>query len=131
MEDRKFKAIKSKKLSTNYDARYVIVSTETGEILDDAQGWGYKSQQKAYAAYAYKSRGKKAMKAEKEKKRAVRNWISKHPTIADDFEDVMFEACKSGTELRKSEERELLAGILEDHDVHSCPFSLDELLKYW
>ncbi len=48
--------------------RYAIVDIETGEIMDDAQGYGYKSAQKAYAGWAYKNRDKSrdAEKAEKE-----------------------------------------------------------------
>lgn len=39
--------------------RYVIIDKETGEIIDDAQGYGYKSKRKAYAAHAYKTKGGK------------------------------------------------------------------------
>lgn len=35
-----------------------IVSVDTGEVLDDAQGYGYKTAQKAYAGYSYKNRDK-------------------------------------------------------------------------
>lgn len=38
------------------ETRYCIVSTETGEILDDAQGYGYKTARNAYAAYGYKGK---------------------------------------------------------------------------
>lgn len=34
--------------------RYIVVDITTGEILDDAQGYGYKSTAKAYAGYNYK-----------------------------------------------------------------------------
>lgn len=37
--------------SEGYKNSYIIVDTETGEILDDAQGYGYKTVKKAYAAY--------------------------------------------------------------------------------
>ena len=37
--------------------RYAIKDIETGEIVDDAQGYGYRSAQKAYAGWAYKNRG--------------------------------------------------------------------------
>lgn len=49
------------------EIRYFIVSTETGEVIDDAQGYGYKTAQKAYAGYAYKKRdrGKDAEKLAK------------------------------------------------------------------
>jgi hypothetical protein len=36
-----------------------MMDTETGEILDDAQGYGFKTPQKAYAAYHYKYGGGK------------------------------------------------------------------------
>ena len=41
-----------------FEMRYCIVSTDTGEVFDDAQGYGYKTAQKAYAAFAYKNRDK-------------------------------------------------------------------------
>lgn len=40
------------------ERRYVIKDMESGTIVDDAQGYGYKSAQKAYAGWAYKSRDK-------------------------------------------------------------------------
>lgn len=41
-------------LSTLYDARYVIMDSETGEIVDECQGWGYTTAQKAHKGFAYK-----------------------------------------------------------------------------
>lgn len=41
------------------EKRYVIADTETGEILDDAQGYGYKTAQGAYKAYGYKKTHKR------------------------------------------------------------------------
>ena len=37
--------------------RYIIIDEDTGEVIDDAQGYGYKNKQKAYAAYNYKYNG--------------------------------------------------------------------------
>lgn len=39
------------------DERFVVVSVDTGKILDDAQGYGYKSATKAWAAWKWKERG--------------------------------------------------------------------------
>jgi len=39
--------------------RYIIIDKKTGEIIDDAQGYGYRSKQKAYRALSYKYRGGK------------------------------------------------------------------------
>ena len=43
------------------EIRYRIVSTETGEILDDAQGYGYKSAQK----------------------KQIENWMKEHRAFTD------------------------------------------------
>lgn len=66
--EKTYKAMVSESLSGKYDPRYVIVSTETGKVLDDAQGYGYKSAQKAYAAFAYKNRSPKDIEKRKKKK---------------------------------------------------------------
>lgn len=44
---RNVKVVESKTLSSRYDRRFVIVDEETENVLDDAQGYGYKSKQKA------------------------------------------------------------------------------------
>ena len=54
-----------------FEMRYCIVSTETGEVLDDAQGYGYRTAQKAYSAYAYKTRDKTKDKEKLAKKKRI------------------------------------------------------------
>lgn len=49
-------ALEENSLSRNGEKRFVIVDRETGEILDDAQGYGYKTPKKAYAAFYYLNR---------------------------------------------------------------------------
>ena len=44
----------SESLSKEGEKRYIIIDKETGEVLDDAQGYGFRSRRKAYAAYTYK-----------------------------------------------------------------------------
>ena len=65
-------ATESKKLSKGYDRRYVIIDKETGEILDDAQGYGYRTPQKTYAAYGYKTRDKSKDKEKLAKKKHIK-----------------------------------------------------------
>ena len=62
---RPYKAVRYQPHEHNTETRYCIVSTITGEILDDAQGYGYKTAQKAYAAYTYKTQSKTARKKKK------------------------------------------------------------------
>ena len=47
------KAVRSPSLSTNYEDRWILVDKSTGEIVDDAQGYGFTTEKKAYACYAY------------------------------------------------------------------------------
>ena len=58
------------------DGRYVIVSAETGEVLDDAQGYGYKTRPNAEKAAWYKFKGGKAKKDAE--KRAATDFWRKH-----------------------------------------------------
>lgn len=37
----------------NGETRYIILNGDTGETFDDAQGYGYKSEEKARNAFAY------------------------------------------------------------------------------
>ena len=65
---------------TEYDSetrekRYVIIDTESGEIVDDAQGYGYKTAQKAYAGWSYKNRDKSKDKEKAEKERIIARWM--------------------------------------------------------
>jgi len=70
--------ILSDKLSVYDDKRYIVVDKETGEVLDDAQGYGYKSQQNAYRAYAYKTRDKSKDAEKEQTKKAVKEWCRKN-----------------------------------------------------
>ena len=50
--------IKAVPMPGNY-SRWVMKNINTGEILDDAQGYGYRTAQKAHAAWTYKHPSKK------------------------------------------------------------------------
>lgn len=78
------KAVRSEQLSGPYDDRFVIVDLETGEILDDAQGYGYKTAQKAHIGYNY--RNKQASRSKKShdlKVDAFHEWIGVAPDGAE------------------------------------------------
>lgn len=47
--------VRSETLSTPGDIRYICVDEETGEVLDDAQSYGFRTKRGAYAAFKYKS----------------------------------------------------------------------------
>lgn len=52
--DRNIAAIEIPDPKNARKVRYILINTETGEVIDDAQGYGFKTPQKAYAAYTHK-----------------------------------------------------------------------------
>ncbi len=56
------KKLKSEKVIINNNPRFIIVDSETGEVLDDAQGYGYKTIKGAFKAYKIKRLTKDEMK---------------------------------------------------------------------
>ena len=64
------------------ETRYAIFDADTGSVIDNAQGYGYKSKEKAYAAYKYKNSD--AYKEQINKKK-INKWLSDHPKHADDL----------------------------------------------
>ena len=59
MEIQEIRIEKKTEWGIETDIRYIIVDETTGEIIDDAQGYGYKTKQKAHSAYNYKFNGVK------------------------------------------------------------------------
>ena len=94
MASKNIKAIKSEVLSSRRSERYVIVDTETGEILDDAQGFGYKSAPKAYAAYGYKNKSDKEKIEKMEHYLKVFKWMMAHKDVVRYFDDIEFYSVK-------------------------------------
>lgn len=67
-----YMAVLDQELSQSTDRRYVIIDPITNEILDDSQGFGYKSIQKAYEGFEYRCQSK----TERDRQIQIRNRIS-------------------------------------------------------
>jgi len=89
------KAVKSDVLS-KHDERYVIIDLDTGEILDDCQGYGYKTKQKAHIGYSYKNRDKSKDYEKRVKRNHIKKWLSTHKNFRKDLEINEMEFIKNG-----------------------------------
>ena len=118
--------IESAKLSGEYDKRYVVVDKDSGEILDDAQGYGYKSIQKAYAAYSYKTRDRSKDAEKRAKKKHILTWLKEHKEFAGLMEAVAFDSVKCGEPFNAATVKQLLKENNLDPD-----FTAGELLRAW
>lgn len=110
--------------------RFCIVSTDTGEVLDDAQGYGYKTAQKAYAAYAYKTRDKSQDKKKAARKRYIRQWLKENKSFSDLMEDYAFEIAKGTMGPDDKFNANLVKELLKENNLEP-DFTAGELLKVW
>ncbi len=118
--------IESADLSSEYDKRYVVVDKDTGQVLDDAQGWGYKSIQKAYAAYSYKTRDKSKDAEKRAKKKHILSWLKEHKDFAGLMEAVAFDSVKCGDPFNAATVKQML----KENNL-APDFTAGELLRAW
>ena len=113
------------------ETRYRMVDAETGKIVDDAQGYGYKTAQKAYAAWSYKHRDKRKDAATKAKEKQIRKWMNEHADFIDAMEEYAFEIeVKHSWEPEDKFNAAFVNKMLTDY--HLKPdFTAAELLRVW
>ena len=82
--------------------RYIIINSNTGEIVDDAQGYGFKTKQGAYKALYYKL-NKKSIDSFNNEYNKI--W-KQHPNlknIQDDLNDILLNYLKNNEKIKKQE----------------------------
>lgn len=109
------------------EIRYRIVSVDTGEVLDDAQGYGYKTAQKAYAGYSYKNRDKS--KAKQEKVNKIKKWMKENKSFIKYLEVIAFEIMKDSC-CNETINATIVNELLKENKL-SPDFTANELLKVW
>ncbi len=124
MPGRNVEVIEDKNLSGEYDRRYVVVDKDTGEVLDNAQGYGYKSVQKAYAAYAYKTRDKSKDAEKRAKKRHILQWLKENKDFKNLMEVVAWDCVKCGEPFNAA----LVKKMLKENNL-APDFTAGELLR--
>ena len=112
------------------EMRYCIVSTDTGEVLDDAQGYGYKTAQKAYAAYAYKNRDKSKDMERRAQKRRIEQWMKQHKLFVELMDYYAFEIAKGTLGPDDKFNAKFVKELLKENGLEP-DFTAGELLKVW
>ena len=127
----KIEVVRGGSEDTDFTPRYIIMDKETGEIIDDAQGYGYKTKRNAYACYGYKNRDK-SKDAEKEyKMRCVRRFCKQNPSLIHLLEQIQFEIHVGKWGPDDVFNAKLVREILESNGHKDLEFSIREFLKYW
>ena len=122
--------IEDRNISKEYDRRYVVVNKITGEILDNAQGYGYKTKQKAYSAYAYKNRDKSKDKERQARINHIREWMKEHEQFVEAMDTFAFEIMKGSWGEKAKFDSKFVKEMLEENNIET-DFTPNELLKVW
>ena len=114
------------------EQRYVIVNKETGEIIDDAQGYGYRTIQGEYKAFKYKNLSSSEKSERNKKINAVKKWCKANKGLVNLLLELDFEIYKGS--LGEDEKFNVLfvTKVLEQNGirVEDLNFSVKELIKY-
>lgn len=114
----------------DYEKRYRIVSTETGEILDDAQGYGYKTAKKAYAAYSYKHRDRSKDKERAAKEKKIKKWMKENKSFINLMDRIAFDIAKGSMGPDDKMDAKLVRQLLKEQNLHP-DFTAADLLRVW
>lgn len=126
MSESAVRVVVSPSLSEGYGRRYVIVDAATAEVIDDAQGYGYKNAQNAHRAGAYKSMSPQKKRQRDAVKNGVRRWCEKHSEFMADIARAMLYAVKDGEAFTEAD----VTALLKDHCLEP-PFTVTELMRHW
>ena len=127
--ERNIKVIKSEKLSKKYESRFVIIDVNTEEVLDDAQGYGYKTAQKSHAAWNYKNRDKSKDAEKLAQKRHIQKWMKEHKGFISYIDAFAFDLLKDTHGNEKLNPKHIQQ-MLDEEDLHP-DFTARELLKVY
>jgi hypothetical protein len=120
------KVVVSAALTDRFEKCYVVVDAATGDVVDDARGYGYETAQNAHRAQAYTSMPPKKKRRRDAAQRQVRRWCRAHPEFVQHVESATFYALKDRLNLTAADVR----AMLDEHGVE-LPFSVKDLMRHW
>ena len=126
----KVKVVKDSNLSKGTKPRYVVIDEETGELLDDAQGYGYKEVKGAYAAWYYKTRDKSLDKKREDKIKHIQQWLKNHKDFTNILDIVSFDIVTHSCDPNEKFDANLIRKILKEENLE-IDFKPGELLKVY
>lgn len=96
--------------------RWMLVDLETGEIVDDAQGFGYRTARGAHAAWAYRHPSAEQAQRRKVNQKHNRAFLKQHKHFEDAWLEVCLECYKNGTEPTYGDFKDLVYQFEPDYE---------------
>lgn len=109
-----------------HEERWIVIDEQTGEILDDAQGYGYRSAAKAHRGYAYKSMPKQKKRRLESMKSQVRDFWQRHEALSDDLDQAALWAYKDGEDFTIGDAK----AIIEQSGADCEGLTIAQLIRY-
>ena len=128
---KKIEVVRGGSEDNDFSPRYIIIDKETGEVLDDAQGYGYKTKWNAYACFGYKNRDKSKDVEKEYKKRCVKRFCKANRAFISLLEQVEFEICVGKWGPNDVFNTKLVKKIFDENGYKELEFTIPEFLKYW
>lgn len=69
------------------DDRYVVTDLD-GNVLDDCQGYGFKSEDSAYKSYVYEISGNQVLNSSNQKKKAINDWCDNNSEFCEKINQI-------------------------------------------
>lgn len=132
--DKEYQVVKyTKNTHHGSETRFCIISAKTGEVLDDAQGYGYKTAQKAHAAYAYKFKRKDRSYISltlRSDDWEIEDWMYEHPEFVESMDSYSFEIAKGSWGKEQKFNTAFVEKLLRDSGLE-FDFPAKDLLRVW
>lgn len=80
---RRIKAVFRKSLN-----RYVIIDLDTNKVIDDAQGYGYRTEEGAYKSFTYKKYNALSGSGWKTKEKLILEWLKEHKNFLENIIEI-------------------------------------------
>lgn len=77
------KAVPNNQLRPDNEARYIIIDENSGAILDNNNGYGYKTATAAHRAYGYRTRDVSKDAEREQRIMNANNWLDAHQEFND------------------------------------------------
>ena len=123
------KAVESPTLSKRGRPRYVLVNIETGEIVDDAQGYGYKTASGAHRSWAYTHRDKSKDKEKQAEYSRIKKWLKEHKSFVNLLEAELFDISVGRVPGGKFDAK-LVQEVLDTCGLE-IDFKIRDLIRVW
>lgn len=90
--------------------RYGIVDTKTGRILENANGYGFTTPQKAWKVYCFKRKHKEISEEASQKRKAVAKFIRENRELVEELRERIRLSCENCSAMTDREIGEFISG---------------------